>query len=264
MQANIVLLPGDGVGPEVTAEAARVLNTVAELGGHRFQLDSHPMGGNAIDDFRNPLPPGTLAACKDADAVLLGAVGGPKWSDPAAELRPEQGLLDLRAELGLFANLRPVPVFETSRDAASRTRSALSSARRCCSATASVWRPRRPRSKPRSPRSWTTGSALPIWRPKGSRQYPQRRWAWRSPPGSAVPEPAGVPLTLQARARYKLRRRSARCNGLVARLRLSLPARPPVPFRLPQVAGTARPSLRRRRRAGPSSVPPHGVTRRIP
>ena len=113
MQANIVLLPGDGIGPEVTAEAARVLNTVAELGGHSFQLDSHPLGGNAIDDFQNPLPPGTLAACKAADAILLGAVGGPKWSDPTAELRPEQGLLDLRADLGLFANLRPVPVFES-------------------------------------------------------------------------------------------------------------------------------------------------------
>ena len=113
MQATIVLLPGDGIGPEVTAEAARVLTTVAELGGHSFQLDSHPMGGNAIDDFQNPLPSGTLAACKEADAILLGAVGGPKWSDPTAELRPEQGLLDLRAALGLFANLRPVPVFES-------------------------------------------------------------------------------------------------------------------------------------------------------
>ena len=113
MQANIVLLPGDGIGPEVTAEAARILRAVAELGGHRFQLDSHPMGGNAIDDFQNPLPSGTLAACKEADAILLGAVGGPKWSDPTAELRPEQGLLDLRAALGLFANLRPVPVFDS-------------------------------------------------------------------------------------------------------------------------------------------------------
>ncbi|MDE2978540.1 MAG: 3-isopropylmalate dehydrogenase [Acidobacteriota bacterium] len=113
MQANIVLLPGDGIGPEVTAEATRVLNTVAELGGYSFQLESHPMGGNAIDDFSNPLPPATLAACKAADAVLLGAVGGPKWSDPTAELRPEQGLLDLRSEMGLFANLRPVPVFES-------------------------------------------------------------------------------------------------------------------------------------------------------
>ncbi|MCY3965267.1 MAG: 3-isopropylmalate dehydrogenase [Acidobacteria bacterium] len=113
MQANIVLLPGDGIGPEVTAEAARILRAVADLGEHEFRLDSHPMGGNAIDDFQNPLPPTTLASCKEADAVLLGAVGGPKWSDPTAELRPEQGLLDLRAELGLFANLRPVPVFES-------------------------------------------------------------------------------------------------------------------------------------------------------
>ncbi len=113
MQAKIVLLPGDGVGPEVTAEAKRVLAAAARLGSHDFEIDSHPMGGNAIDDFRSPLPPATLAACKAADAVLLGAVGGPKWSDPTAELRPEQGLLDLRAELGLFANLRPVPVFES-------------------------------------------------------------------------------------------------------------------------------------------------------
>ncbi len=113
MQANIVLLPGDGIGPEVTAEATRVLKVVADLGGHEFQLESQPMGGNAIDDYRDPLPPATLAACKAADAVLLGAVGGPKWSDPSAELRPEQGLLDLRAEMGLFANLRPVPVFES-------------------------------------------------------------------------------------------------------------------------------------------------------
>ncbi len=113
MQANIVLLPGDGIGPEVTAEAARVLKVVADLGEHSFQLDAHPMGGNAIDDFADPLPPATLTACRAADAILLGAVGGPKWSDPTAELRPEQGLLDLRADLELFANLRPVPVFES-------------------------------------------------------------------------------------------------------------------------------------------------------
>ncbi len=113
MHADIVLLPGDGIGPEVTAEAARILRATAELGGHEFRLASHPMGGNAIDDFQDPLPPDTLAACKAADAILLGAVGGPKWSDPTAELRPEQGLLDLRSALGLFANLRPVPVFES-------------------------------------------------------------------------------------------------------------------------------------------------------
>jgi len=112
MQAKIVLLPGDGIGPEVTAEAERVLQAAAELGGHRFDFERRPMGGNAIDDFGAPLPTATLAACLDADAVLLGAVGGPKWSDPSASLRPEQGLLDLRAAMKLFANLRPVPVFE--------------------------------------------------------------------------------------------------------------------------------------------------------
>ena len=110
MNANIVVLPGDGIGPEVTAAGVAVLQAVAERGGHEFAFAEHAIGGIAIDAFNDPLPPATLAACKTADAVLLGAVGGPKWSDPNAKLRPEQGLLALRAALGVYANLRPVRV----------------------------------------------------------------------------------------------------------------------------------------------------------
>ena len=110
MRANIVVLPGDGIGPEVTAAGVAVLRAVAERGGHEFEFAEHAIGGIAIDTFNDPLPAATLEACKGADAVLLGAVGGPKWSDPNAKLRPEQGLLGLRAALGVYANLRPVRV----------------------------------------------------------------------------------------------------------------------------------------------------------
>ena len=108
MDANLVLLPGDGIGPEVVAEAERVLEVVAENFGHRFRTRRLPMGGNAIDSHGDPLPDETLAACRTADAILLGAVGGPKWDDPSAKTRPEAGLLRIRKELGLFANLRPI------------------------------------------------------------------------------------------------------------------------------------------------------------
>ncbi len=108
MQAKIVLLPGDGIGPEVVAAARSVLNAVARQYGHTFETEEHPIGGAAIDACGNPLPEDTLGACLNADAVLLGAVGGPKWDDPTAKVRPEQGLLGLRKHLGLFANLRPV------------------------------------------------------------------------------------------------------------------------------------------------------------
>ncbi|MBS0439125.1 MAG: 3-isopropylmalate dehydrogenase [Proteobacteria bacterium] len=111
MKAKIAVLPGDGIGPEVTAAAVAVLHAVAASdGGYRFEFGEHPIGGAAIDACGDPLPPQTLAACTSADAVLLGAVGGPKWSDPNAKVRPEQGLLALRAGLGVFANLRPVRV----------------------------------------------------------------------------------------------------------------------------------------------------------
>ena len=94
----------------MTAGAVAVLKAVAANGGHKFAFTEYPIGGIAIDTHGDPLPPATLAACKAADAVLLGAVGGPKWSDPNAKVRPEQGLLGLRAALGVYANLRPVRV----------------------------------------------------------------------------------------------------------------------------------------------------------
>jgi 3-isopropylmalate dehydrogenase len=108
MQALIAVLGGDGIGPEVTAEAVRALSRVAERHGHSFRFESALIGGTAIDAAGEPLPAATLEVCRRADAVLLGAVGGPKWSAPDAKVRPEQGLLRLRKELGLFANLRPV------------------------------------------------------------------------------------------------------------------------------------------------------------
>src|SRR5690554_1429085 len=108
MHADIAILPGDGIGPGVTAAAVVVLQAVADRFGHSFKLHEHDIGGIAIDRHGEPLPAATLAACSRADAVLLGAVGGPKWSDPDAPVRPEQGLLALRKALGLYANLRPV------------------------------------------------------------------------------------------------------------------------------------------------------------
>ena len=108
MHATLVLLPGDGIGPEIVAEARRVLAAVAGRFGHAFTMTEGAIGGAAIDATGDPLPADTLAACRDADAILLGAVGGPKWDDPDAAVRPEQGLLRIRKELGLFANLRPI------------------------------------------------------------------------------------------------------------------------------------------------------------
>lgn len=108
MDASIVLLRGDGIGPEIIDQAERVLNVVAEKNGHQFRYDNQPIGGCAIDEFGTALPQQTIDACKQANAVLLGAVGGPKWDDPRAKTRPEAGLLAIRKELGLFANLRPI------------------------------------------------------------------------------------------------------------------------------------------------------------
>jgi len=110
MNYNIILLPGDGIGPEVVSEAARVLDTIAGKHNHIFKFTEHLMGGCSIDKFGSSLTDETLAECKSADAVLLGAVGGPKWDDPSAKDRPERGLLALRKGLGVFANLRPVKV----------------------------------------------------------------------------------------------------------------------------------------------------------
>ncbi len=117
MQANIVVLPGDGIGPEVAAAAVSVLKEVARRHGHEFRFEEHDIGGIAIDRHGNPLPDATLEACRNADAVLLGAVGGPKWSDPNAKVRPEQGLLAMRKGLGLYANLRPVKPHPAALDA---------------------------------------------------------------------------------------------------------------------------------------------------
>jgi 3-isopropylmalate dehydrogenase len=117
LNADIVVLPGDGIGPEVTAEAVRVLELVAKRAGHRFTFSERLMGGCSIDAHGVALTDEVLRACQASRAVLLGAVGGPKWDDPAAKVRPEQGLLALRKGLGVFANLRPVRVHEKLVDA---------------------------------------------------------------------------------------------------------------------------------------------------
>ncbi|MFB0559327.1 MAG: 3-isopropylmalate dehydrogenase [Dehalococcoidales bacterium] len=111
MQFKLAVLPGDGVGPEVADEAIKVLQTIGKRFGHKFNLDYGFVGGIAIDVTGTALPEKTLKMCQNCDAVLLGAVGGPKWDDPKAKVHPEDGLLALRKGLGLFANLRPVKVF---------------------------------------------------------------------------------------------------------------------------------------------------------
>lgn len=111
MQAKIVLLPGDGIGPEVVAAAIRVLRAIEKEFGHKFDFSEHKIGGCSIDSYGLALTDETLKACQTADAVLLGAVGGPKWDDPTAKERPEKGLLALRKGLAVFANLRPVKVY---------------------------------------------------------------------------------------------------------------------------------------------------------
>jgi 3-isopropylmalate dehydrogenase len=108
LNATIVVLPGDGIGPEVTNAAVKVLQHVASRRKHLFTFTTQPIGGVAIDRTGTALTDDALAACKACDAVLLGAVGGPRWDNPDAAVRPEQGLLALRKELGLYANLRPV------------------------------------------------------------------------------------------------------------------------------------------------------------
>jgi 3-isopropylmalate dehydrogenase len=110
MSAKILILPGDGIGPDVAAEAEALLGEISVQHGLDMEISHGLIGGAAMDATGSPLPEETLAACKDSDAVILGAVGGPKWSDPNATVRPEQGLLELRKALGLFVNLRPVRV----------------------------------------------------------------------------------------------------------------------------------------------------------
>jgi len=110
MPFELAVLPGDGVGPEVVTEAIKVLQAIGNRSGHSFNLRYGLIGGVAIDETGTALPDDTLKMCQGCDAVLLGAVGGPKWDDPKAKVRPEDGLLALRKGLGLFANLRPVKV----------------------------------------------------------------------------------------------------------------------------------------------------------
>jgi 3-isopropylmalate dehydrogenase len=116
MKLRIVVLPGDGIGPEVTKQAVAVLQTVSDVCGYEFHFESHRIGGAAIEQDGTPLPEKTLAACLEADAVLLGAVGARKFDGLTGEKRPEAGLLALRQALGGFANLRPVKAYEAIAD----------------------------------------------------------------------------------------------------------------------------------------------------
>jgi len=125
LKFNITLLPGDGIGPEVVGEAVRVLDVVASKYKHTIKYTEQLMGGCSIDKYGSSLTDEALADCKSTDAVLLGAVGGPKWDDPTAKDRPERGLLALRKGLGVFANLRPVKVHPALIDASPLKREKL-------------------------------------------------------------------------------------------------------------------------------------------
>lgn len=117
MKKNIALIGGDGIGPDVVAEAVKVLDAVAEKFGHEFSYTNVIAGGCAIDKFNNPLPAEQLELCLKSDAVLLGAVGGPKWDNLPSALRPEKALLGLRGGMKVFANLRPAVMFPQLKDA---------------------------------------------------------------------------------------------------------------------------------------------------
>jgi len=117
MNYKITVLPGDGIGPDIVGEAVQVLKLIGEKYGHSFQITEADMGGVAIDKHGVPLPQSTIEACKSSDAVLLGAVGGPKWDNLPGHLRPEAGLLGIRAALGLYANLRPAIIYEALKEA---------------------------------------------------------------------------------------------------------------------------------------------------
>lgn len=117
MECHIAVIKGDGIGPEIVGEAVKVLDTVGLRFSHHFHYREVLMGGRAIDETGTPLPEETVRICKESDSVLLGAVGGPKWDTLPGKLRPEAGLLGIRAALGLYANLRPVLLFDPLRDA---------------------------------------------------------------------------------------------------------------------------------------------------
>lgn len=116
---NVLVVPGDGIGPEVVAEGCKVLEAVTARFGQRFELAEETVGGAAIDRWGVAIRDESVARAKKSDAVLFGAVGGPKWDDPQASVRPEQGILRLRKDLGLFANLRPTRTFEPLIDGSS-------------------------------------------------------------------------------------------------------------------------------------------------
>ncbi len=116
MKLQITVLPGDGIGPEVTKHAVAVLKATADVCGYDFRFATHSIGGDALDQFGTPLPESTLSACLDSDAVLLGAVGSPKFDGNTGETRPEVGLLALRQALGGYANLRPVKAYDALLD----------------------------------------------------------------------------------------------------------------------------------------------------
>src|SRR5690606_21125744 len=111
MDAKILVIPGDGIGPEVTAKGVAVLEKVASKFGHNFEFNEGLMGGIAIDKTGTALPDETLRLAEQSDAILLGAVGGPKWDNPTSPVRPEQGILGIRKHFDLFANLRPVKAY---------------------------------------------------------------------------------------------------------------------------------------------------------
>jgi len=111
VKAILAVLSGDGIGPEVMSQGINVMQKIASKYGHDFTFNEAPMGGIAIDQFGDSCPDSTIKTCEQSDAILLGAVGGPKWSDPAAAVRPEQGLLKVRKHFELFANLRPVKTY---------------------------------------------------------------------------------------------------------------------------------------------------------
>src|SRR5215470_10771098 len=122
---KIAVLPGDGIGQEVTAEAAKVMRAIAKQSGTSFEFEQGRIGGGAIDADGHPLPPATLKLCQEAHAILFGAVGGPKWDGLPQESKPERGLLGLRKELDLYANLRPATCFPMLVDASPLKRSVV-------------------------------------------------------------------------------------------------------------------------------------------
>ena len=117
MKLKIAVLPGDGIGPEVTNQSIKVLKCIANKYNHNIELSEGRVGAIAIDEYNDPYPDITHKLCKDSDAILFGAIGDPKYdNDPKAKVRPEQGLLKMRKKLGLFANLRPTIIFESLLD----------------------------------------------------------------------------------------------------------------------------------------------------